>query len=365
LEPNRVAQVTFTMTVPDTVPGDKIAWDSFGYEVTPIDPGAGAIRVRSEPLRVGIFTAMLPGSTVVVNKNFTDDSVTLDGKVFTFRMVSDDGTVYTEQTDSYGVALFEFIPAGNYVLSETGTGGFAFDSFHYKGNIVTSNALEIELLGHSGETVTVQAYNAPKPPVTPSDDDDDDDDDDKDEPEDKDDPDDDDDEPSSPTRRRTRPTTTDPDPSDPTPSDPPDDTDPDELPGDTDPDEPPGDTDPDETDELPSDTDDIPDIEPTLETVEPPTPDETAPDPPQLTNPDNSLLYIDDFTYIELDEDGIPLGVWRYDEDEDIWIFDDDIPLGMLPQTGKDDLTPFILLLTLGGLLLLLAGIVKKRRELC
>jgi uncharacterized repeat protein (TIGR02543 family) len=39
--------------------------------------------------------------------------------------------------------------------------------------------------------------------------------------------------------------------------------------------------------------------------------------------------------YIELDEDGVPLGEWRYDDDLGEWIFDEyPPPLGNLPQTG-------------------------------
>ncbi|MDR2770817.1 MAG: hypothetical protein LBB57_02140, partial [Clostridiales Family XIII bacterium] len=38
--------------------------------------------------------------------------------------------------------------------------------------------------------------------------------------------------------------------------------------------------------------------------------------------------------YIELDENGIPLGEWRWDEPTQQWIFDEYPPLADLPQTG-------------------------------
>ncbi|MDR1572922.1 MAG: InlB B-repeat-containing protein, partial [Clostridiales Family XIII bacterium] len=41
-----------------------------------------------------------------------------------------------------------------------------------------------------------------------------------------------------------------------------------------------------------------------------------------------------DNVYIELDENGTPLGEWRWDDDAEQWIFDEYPPQGNLPQTG-------------------------------
>lgn len=38
--------------------------------------------------------------------------------------------------------------------------------------------------------------------------------------------------------------------------------------------------------------------------------------------------------YIEIGEDGVPLGEWHWDEPTEQWIFDEYPPLGDLPQTG-------------------------------
>jgi hypothetical protein len=38
--------------------------------------------------------------------------------------------------------------------------------------------------------------------------------------------------------------------------------------------------------------------------------------------------------FLEIDEDGVPLGIWEYDDDEGAWIFDEAVPFALLPQTG-------------------------------
>jgi hypothetical protein len=86
--------------------------------------------------------------------------------------------------------------------------------------------------------------------------------------------------------------------------------------------------------------------------------------PPVPTAAGNTLVLTDDGTYIEFDEDGVPLGEWRYDEDEDEWIFDEyPIPLGDIPGTGDAGRALPLLLLVGGcaGLALILTG--KKRKD--
>jgi hypothetical protein len=62
------------------------------------------------------------------------------------------------------------------------------------------------------------------------------------------------------------------------------------------------------------------------------------PEPPVPTTPGNSIVPGDNGVYIEFDEDGVPLGEWRWDEPTEQWIFDEYPPLANLPQTG----IPFI-----------------------
>ena len=54
--------------------------------------------------------------------------------------------------------------------------------------------------------------------------------------------------------------------------------------------------------------------------------------PPTVTVPGNSLMpqHDDDGSvyFTEMDSDGMPLGEWRWDDGDDAWFFDDDIPLG-------------------------------------
>jgi hypothetical protein len=83
--------------------------------------------------------------------------------------------------------------------------------------------------------------------------------------------------------------------------------------------------------------------------------------PPRPTAPGTILVPAGDGVYIEIGEDGTPLGEWRWDDPTDQWIFDEYPPLAdMLPQTGfraavaetGRSVYPFIILTTL--LLLLL-----------
>ena len=83
----------------------------------------------------------------------------------------------------------------------------------------------------------------------------------------------------------------------------------------------------------------------------------------------------DEDTFIEYDEEGVPLGVWHWDNDEEQWIFDEFAPpLGEfdsaegtpenLPQTGKQRIHVYLMLLTgvaLAGLGTAIA--VRKSRK--
>ena len=60
--------------------------------------------------------------------------------------------------------------------------------------------------------------------------------------------------------------------------------------------------------------------------------------PPVMHNPGDTLIpqYDDDgnIFFIEIGPDGIPLGRWYWDEDDMLWVFDEDVPLADFPNTG-------------------------------
>ena len=56
--------------------------------------------------------------------------------------------------------------------------------------------------------------------------------------------------------------------------------------------------------------------------------------PPNPTDSLHTVASNDDGIYVELDQDGAPLGEWHWDDDSEQWIFDEYPPLGKLPQTG-------------------------------
>ena len=75
--------------------------------------------------------------------------------------------------------------------------------------------------------------------------------------------------------------------------------------------------------------------------------DHDLPPIPHVTG--DSIVYVDDEHYLELDEDGVPLGEWRWDEEMEEWIFDEFPPLGSLPQTGAAGITAMALLAACGS----------------
>ena len=108
-----------------------------------------------------------------------------------------------------------------------------------------------------------------------------------------------------------------------------------------DPEDPPGGGGDDDDEEEPKDDEDE-------EEPEDPTPDPTPeprPEPPEVI----------------VDDNGVPLGEWRWDEDEQTWIFDEFVPLGELdlPATGDErSMAAYIVFLmaALGMAVVLLTG---------
>jgi hypothetical protein len=91
-----------------------------------------------------------------------------------------------------------------------------------------------------------------------------------------------------------------------------------------------------------------------------PAPGETVPNsPPAPTVPGHTLVPGENGAFIELDENGTPLGEWRWDEDEGRWIFDAYPPLA---QTGQL-LWPVPVMGVSGALLFLFGLFLSKRRE--
>ena len=62
--------------------------------------------------------------------------------------------------------------------------------------------------------------------------------------------------------------------------------------------------------------------------------------------------------YIEVDEDGVPLGEWHYDPDEGAWIYEPYVPLAEVPQTGMAILAPYIFA-AIGALLVGTGAVVR------
>jgi len=68
--------------------------------------------------------------------------------------------------------------------------------------------------------------------------------------------------------------------------------------------------------------------------------------------------------FIELDENGVPLGRWGWDSDEESWIFDELVPLADMPATGVS-MKNELLLISLGFALImsnLLIALIRNRR---
>jgi hypothetical protein len=65
--------------------------------------------------------------------------------------------------------------------------------------------------------------------------------------------------------------------------------------------------------------------------------------------------------YVELDDDGTPLGIWRWDPETGTWIYEEFPPLANLPQTGQLR-WPVPALTALGALLFIIGFALNRRR---
>ena len=126
-----------------------------------------------------------------------------------------------------------------------------------------------------------------------------------------------------------------------------------------DPDDPPDESD---NPDNPDDPDD-PDRPTPTPPVSPPGGNDPA-TPPTPTNPGNTLEPEGD-TFVEYDEDGVPLGIWTYDEELEEWVFEEFIPLSDFPTTGDSTLLIHwvVIALTAATLIALIAVPTKKREN--
>lgn len=285
---------------------------------------------------------------IVVTK--LDDDTKKPIKDVGFKLTSSSGTVYNGFTDSDGKLIFKDLPRNyTYTLEETSATGYVLASAKV---VATNSGEQPQLLSSSNaiildkENIGVTVYNYKKPP------------------------DDDTGGTNPPYIPGTRSFPLPDPPAEPTPTPTPT---PVPTPAPTPLTEP----------EIASTTsvepfaEDAGEEEHIIETREPPqpgttfiVPDINSPDyeeapgghgwPP--VDPGTTLVYTEDGGFIEIDDEGTPIGIWTYDEDNDTWIFDEIVPLGGLPQTGIVNLFPIILVSILFGVSLILAGLLIKMR---
>jgi len=73
----------------------------------------------------------------------------------------------------------------------------------------------------------------------------------------------------------------------------------------------------------------------------------------------HSLRANDDGTFVELDENGIPLGIWHYNDKLGEWVYDDYQHPKPLPKTGDtDEFSKSILYMIIIGILITISGII-------
>jgi LPXTG-motif cell wall-anchored protein len=71
--------------------------------------------------------------------------------------------------------------------------------------------------------------------------------------------------------------------------------------------------------------------------------------------------------WLELDDFGVPLGRWSWDDEEEMWIFDEFPPLSEMPQTGDNsnqDLYLIVFGLSLLGMIVAIKFIRKLKVEI-
>ncbi|HCC34532.1 MAG TPA: hypothetical protein DEQ02_02385 [Ruminococcaceae bacterium] len=83
---------------------------------------------------------------------------------------------------------------------------------------------------------------------------------------------------------------------------------------------------------------------------------------PTLDDPGHTLERDGD-GWIELDEDGVPLGRWTWDPARGVWIFDEFPPLGNLPQSGSESASVVPVVSAVGAFFIVMLRRLKKARS--
>jgi len=89
-------------------------------------------------------------------------------------------------------------------------------------------------------------------------------------------------------------------------------------------------------------------------------------DMPPLPNTPGGALVPDGDGFLEFDDDGVPLGRWAWDEDEEMWMFEMFVPLSGMPRTGNNssfDLNLILLGLSLISMVIMTKAIKVSRRQ--
>jgi hypothetical protein len=128
------------------------------------------------------------------------------------------------------------------------------------------------------------------------------------------------------------------------------------------------DPDPDPTPDPDPDPDPTPTPDPTPDPEPTPTPTPTPQQPnlppPAPAFPGGTFVPDEDGGYIEYDEEGVPLGQWSWDDDEEVWVFVSYTPEGGAPATGDYGFAAALTLFVLaaGAILITATPRVKRRR---
>jgi uncharacterized repeat protein (TIGR02543 family) len=86
--------------------------------------------------------------------------------------------------------------------------------------------------------------------------------------------------------------------------------------------------------------------------------------PPPPANPGATLvpeMTDDGEIFVEIGEDGVPLGEWRYEPEDEVWIYEPYIPLGEAPKTGDFGVAASWICVAASAGALLICG--KRRRK--
>jgi len=85
--------------------------------------------------------------------------------------------------------------------------------------------------------------------------------------------------------------------------------------------------------------------------------------PPAPSNPSSTLVPGEDGRFIEIGEDGVPLGEWYWDNGDELWIFDEYPPKSTMPKTGAESAAELFFVLMLVSVIGMEATYIAIRRS--